>query len=117
MVTEFGSWQDHGPEEIEGAITPATRLISIMHTNNEVGTLQPIEQIAAIDKKIDRAASHIDALTVRAPFEGTWFSPQMEQAMGAYLDAHPDMAGSACFYSCSLGDGAGLLGSEADICD
>jgi cysteine desulfurase NifS/selenium donor protein len=34
--------------ELEQAITPQTILITIMHANNEVGTLQPIAEIAAI---------------------------------------------------------------------
>jgi cysteine desulfurase len=34
------------PEDIRRAITPKTRLISIMHSNNEVGTIQPIREIA-----------------------------------------------------------------------
>ncbi|MDZ7261755.1 MAG: selenide, water dikinase SelD [candidate division KSB1 bacterium] len=36
------------PETVERAITPATILITIMHANNEVGTIQPIEAISAI---------------------------------------------------------------------
>ena len=39
------------PREIEKAITPATILISMMHANNEVGTIQPIEEISRIAKK------------------------------------------------------------------
>ena len=34
--------------EVERAITPQTILISIMHANNEVGTIQPIHEIARI---------------------------------------------------------------------
>ena len=34
--------------DVEKAITPQTILISIMHANNEVGTIQPISEIAAI---------------------------------------------------------------------
>ena len=33
------------PEDIRRAITPQTMLISVMHANNEVGTIQPIEPI------------------------------------------------------------------------
>ena len=33
------------PEEIEQAIRPETILISVMHANNEVGALQPLEAI------------------------------------------------------------------------
>lgn len=36
------------PEAVRRAITPRTILISIMHANNEVGTIQPIEEIGAI---------------------------------------------------------------------
>ena len=39
------------PEEVRGAIREDTRLISIMHSNNEVGTIQPIEEIAAIARE------------------------------------------------------------------
>ncbi len=36
------------PENVRRAITPRTILISVMHANNEVGTLQPISEIARI---------------------------------------------------------------------
>jgi len=36
------------PADLERAITPATILISVMHANNEVGTIQPIEECARI---------------------------------------------------------------------
>ncbi len=36
------------PEEIRRAIRPETVLITVMHANNELGTIQPIEGIAAI---------------------------------------------------------------------
>lgn len=38
------------PEEIEKAITDKTVLISIMHANNEIGTIQPIKNISGIAK-------------------------------------------------------------------
>lgn len=34
------------PEDVKRAITPQTILVSVMHANNEVGTLQPIAEIA-----------------------------------------------------------------------
>ncbi|MEQ8188139.1 MAG: cysteine desulfurase family protein [Candidatus Eremiobacterota bacterium] len=37
--------------ELENAITDKTILVSVMHANNEVGTVQPIEEISAITKK------------------------------------------------------------------
>jgi len=39
------------PTDIEKAITNRTILITIMHANNEVGTIQPIEEIAEIASK------------------------------------------------------------------
>ena len=36
------------PDDVRHAITPQTLLISIMHANNEVGTLQPIAEISRI---------------------------------------------------------------------
>jgi cysteine desulfurase len=39
------------PEEIEKAITKDTILISIMHSNNEVGTLQPIKEIGRMAER------------------------------------------------------------------
>ena len=36
------------PEAVRQAITPDTVLVSVMHANNEVGTIQPVEEIASI---------------------------------------------------------------------
>lgn len=36
---------------LKNAITPKTALISVMHANNEVGTIQPIEKISKIAKE------------------------------------------------------------------
>ena len=40
-------------DELERAIRPDTILITIMHANNEVGTIQPIDEIAALAKSRD----------------------------------------------------------------
>lgn len=39
------------PDEVRRAIRPTTRLISIMHANNEVGTIQPIAEISRIARE------------------------------------------------------------------
>ena len=46
--------------DVEAAVLPETILISVMHANNEVGTIQPIEDIASLaqDREI---AFHTDA--------------------------------------------------------
>ena len=36
------------PDDLRRAITPRTILVSIMHANNEVGTIQPVEECARI---------------------------------------------------------------------
>ncbi len=36
------------PDDVRKAITPRTILITVMHANNEVGTIEPIPEIAAI---------------------------------------------------------------------
>ena len=48
-------------QELINSITPETILISIMFANNEVGTIQPIEEIAQIAKSHD-IAFHTDAV-------------------------------------------------------
>ncbi len=48
------------PEDVRHALTPRTRLISLMHANNEVGTLQPISEIARIARE-RRILFHTDA--------------------------------------------------------
>jgi cysteine desulfurase len=39
------------PQELQKTVTPQTILITIMHANNEVGTIQPIAEIAEIAKE------------------------------------------------------------------
>ncbi|HLK17891.1 MAG TPA: aminotransferase class V-fold PLP-dependent enzyme, partial [Bryobacteraceae bacterium] len=36
------------PADVRGALRPETVLISVMHANNELGTVQPIQEIASI---------------------------------------------------------------------
>ena len=47
-------------DDVRRAIRPATRLISVMHANNEVGTIQPIEHIATLARE-HRILFHTDA--------------------------------------------------------
>ena len=39
------------PDDVRKAITPRTILVSVMHANNEVGTIQPIADIARITRE------------------------------------------------------------------
>ncbi len=47
-VDRFGQVE---PDDVRRGITPHTMLISVMHANNEVGTLQPISEIAGIARE------------------------------------------------------------------
>lgn len=50
-------------EDLEKALTPATILVSIMHTNNEIGSLQPIAEAGNIIKRFNpNIAFHVDAV-------------------------------------------------------
>jgi cysteine desulfurase len=49
------------PERIHAALRPETFLISVMHANNELGTIQPIEEIARIAAEAD-VFFHADAV-------------------------------------------------------
>ncbi len=48
-------------EELQNAIKPSTILISVMAANNEIGTIQPIEQIAQVAHS-NNIAFHTDAV-------------------------------------------------------
>jgi cysteine desulfurase len=48
------------PSDVRKAIDRKTTLISIMHANNEVGTIEPIQEIAAISREY-RVLMHTDA--------------------------------------------------------
>ncbi|MGD8847247.1 MAG: cysteine desulfurase family protein [Desulfobacteraceae bacterium] len=49
------------PQAVEEAITDKTILVSIMHSNNETGTIQPIETIAGITRE-HKIVLHTDAV-------------------------------------------------------
>jgi cysteine desulfurase NifS/selenium donor protein len=56
-VDEYGMVD---PEDVENIITPSTVLVTIMHANNETGTIQPIEEIGRIAEK-HKVPFHSDA--------------------------------------------------------
>lgn len=50
-------------DQLEAAIKSNTRLVTIMHVNNEVGSIQPIAEIAGIVRgKSKKARIHVDAV-------------------------------------------------------
>lgn len=49
--------------DLEAAITKETIIVSIMHTNNEIGSLQPIMEIGKLIKKVNpKCLFHVDAV-------------------------------------------------------
>lgn len=56
------------PEEVRRAITPATVLVSVMHANNEVGTVQPLEEISAVCREAG-VYLHSDAVQTMGALE------------------------------------------------
>lgn len=53
------------PEALEAAITDETILISVMMINNEIGTIEPIKELAAVAKKY-KIVFHTDAVQALA---------------------------------------------------
>ena len=49
------------PDTLRSAMTDETALVSVMHANNEIGTVQPIPELAAIARE-RRALFHTDAV-------------------------------------------------------
>ncbi len=45
-------------EDVADGITPETILVTIMHANNEVGTIQPIAEIAEMTRRAGNPLSH-----------------------------------------------------------
>ena len=75
------------PQRLESVISPETVLVSIMHGNNEIGTVQPIAELAALCRKkgvlfhtdavasagavpLDVKALDVDLLTLSGPALG-----------------------------------------------
>lgn len=49
-------------KDVERALTDKTILVSIMHVNNEIGSLQPIEQVASLLSNYPKVFFHVDAV-------------------------------------------------------
>ena len=50
-------------QDLENAMTPNTILVSVMHTNNEIGSVQPIAELAAtVKRRNPQTLFHVDAV-------------------------------------------------------
>lgn len=47
-------------DEFKASLTDDTILVSLMHVNNEVGSIQPIEEVAKIIKQYPKVVFHVD---------------------------------------------------------
>lgn len=57
-------------EELEAAIRPDTILVSVMYVNNEVGAVEPVEEISRIIKKKNpKTLFHVDAIQAYGKFQ------------------------------------------------
>ncbi|RXZ77140.1 cysteine desulfurase [Paenibacillaceae bacterium] len=50
------------PDELRAHLVPETILVSIMHVNNEVGTVQPIAEIGKILQQFPKTLFHVDGV-------------------------------------------------------
>jgi cysteine desulfurase len=50
------------PDDLKKALRPDTILVSIMHVNNEIGTIMPIEELGNVIKTHSRAYFHVDCV-------------------------------------------------------
>lgn len=50
------------PADVEAALTDETILVSVMHVNNEVGSVQPIEAIGRLLRGRPRTLFHVDGV-------------------------------------------------------
>ncbi|MBW2487813.1 MAG: cysteine desulfurase [Deltaproteobacteria bacterium] len=66
------------PQDVADAITKETILVSVMHSNNETGTIQPIEEIGKITRE-KRVIFHSDAV------DSVGVLPMDVQALGVDL--------------------------------
>lgn len=57
------AWGQISLEDLQRAMTPDTILVSIMHTNNEIGALQPVAEAGALIKRMNpQTLFHVDGV-------------------------------------------------------
>lgn len=50
------------PDQLKASLRPNTVLVSIMHVNNEIGSIQPLEELGTMIKDHSRAIFHVDGV-------------------------------------------------------
>ncbi|MFD1466141.1 cysteine desulfurase family protein [Lapidilactobacillus mulanensis] len=74
------------PESVAAAIRPDTVLVSVMAVNNEIGSIQPIEEIAKILEEYPTIHFHVDA--VQSVGKSLWSHVLPERVDFATFSAH-----------------------------
>jgi cysteine desulfurase len=63
IYVDVDAWGKIDIKQLQEAVTENTLLISLMHVNNEVGTIQPIEEIGKLLQQLKtRPIFHVDAI-------------------------------------------------------
>jgi cysteine desulfurase len=66
-------------EDLAAALDPEVRLVSVMAANNEVGTIQPLEEVSAlVRRRAPRALLHSDAVHAAASIDLSGLAPLVD---------------------------------------
>ncbi len=79
-------------DELKAAIRPDTILITVMAANNEIGTIQPLQEIGAIAKK-NKILFHTDAVQAygHIPLNVDEMGIDLLSASGHFSPVHPHL--------------------------
>lgn len=81
------------PQAVAAALTPETVLVSVMHANNEIGTVQPIAEISEAIRNFRERSANREAQIVKS---------DRRFALGALPFFHTDAAQSFQYLDCNV---------------
>lgn len=71
------------PEAVERAIRKNTVLVSVMHANNEIGTVQPVEAIGEVVSRHGQARFHVDGVQAIGKVPFRWRDAKVDLYTGS----------------------------------